>query len=57
MFDGLGNSWTFVVFTVCNFVGVIAHQLLLKDTTGLSKEELEQLYQSKDYIEKRIEAK
>jgi MFS family permease len=40
----VGEASTFAIFTICNIISFISHYYLLKDTTGLSKQELEQLY-------------
>lgn len=44
LFDACGNTWPFVIFAISNLLGTIILQTTLKDITGLSKQELRELY-------------
>jgi len=44
MMDSLGIAGTFFFFAGCTFVGLIVFMTMMKETRGLSKEELAVLY-------------
>ena len=56
-FDDLGNPITFSIFAGFNLIGLVSNALILKDTSGLSKAELSQLYVSKSYIDTQDDLK
>ena len=48
LIDGLGSGYTFMLFAIFNLAATVLMLFLLKDISGLSKEEIKTLYSSKN---------